>query len=123
VVMLTYSQKRYRESYPKEKESLIKANAALRKKRMLQIIKMQGGKCIRCGYDKCTAALDFHHRDPATKSFNINAGTICKAWNTILAEVQKCDLICSNCHREHHAADWTFVGKGVLAERPKAVDC
>lgn len=60
-----------------------------------------GGKCIHCGYNKCVGALEFHHRDPKQKSFQI-AGSHCRSWQSIQKELDKCDLICSNCHAEKH---------------------
>lgn len=70
-----------------------------------------GGACARCGYDKCIAALHFHHRDPATKLFRL-AGSYMLAWDRLVAEVAKCDLLCANCHaEEHHLEDGkTYAG-------------
>lgn len=59
-----------------------------------------GGKCQICGYNKCSAAFDFHHVDPLGKDFNISAGLT--SWERILPELEKCVLLCSNCHREVH---------------------
>lgn len=67
-----------------------------------------GGKCERCGYDKYVGALEFHHRDPTQKDFSV--GTTSKGWDTIKEEVEKCMLLCANCHREVHAEE-----KGLLA--------
>lgn len=66
------------------------------KKRMVEY---KGGKCTRCGYDRCIAALDFHHIDPKTKKFDVS-GSHCLSWSKIKMELDKCELICSNCHRE-----------------------
>lgn len=63
-------------------------------------IKYLGGKCRLCGYDKCIAALQFHHRDPATKEFTISGRTI--KWDRLKPELDKCDLLCANCHAELH---------------------
>ncbi len=60
-----------------------------------------GGKCIRCGYDKSLRALTFHHRNPAQKSFSI-AKKKCLKWETLKPELDKCDLLCANCHAEQH---------------------
>lgn len=60
-----------------------------------------GGKCIKCGYDKCIWALDFHHRNPEEKEFGI-ASYASRAWYKLKPELDKCDLLCSNCHRELH---------------------
>ncbi len=58
-----------------------------------------GGKCSKCGYKKCLAVLDFHHRDPKTKAFNVSWG-ILYSWERVKAELDKCDLLCKNCHYE-----------------------
>lgn len=60
----------------------------------------KGGKCQNCGYNKCINALDFHHIDPREKDFTIsgNAGK----WEKIKNELDKCVLLCKNCHSEVH---------------------
>lgn len=60
-----------------------------------------GGECKACGYNKCLAALDFHHREPKEKEFSI-AELLTRKWETIKRELDKCDLLCANCHRELH---------------------
>lgn len=67
----------------------------------LRCIEFLGGKCGSCGYSKCPEALDFHHIDPSTKSFAIS-GRLSKRWETIEKELEKCKLLCANCHRETH---------------------
>lgn len=62
----------------------------------------KGGKCEQCGYDKCIAALEFHHLDPLIKEFSISSDGYGKSWEKIKIELDKCDLLCSNCHREKH---------------------
>ena len=64
-----------------------------------------GGKCMKCGYNKCIWALDFHHRDPKEKEFGIGAYNNL-AWFKIMTELDKCDLLCANCHRELHHQNW-----------------
>jgi predicted HNH restriction endonuclease len=59
-----------------------------------------GGKCRICGYDKCTAAYDFHHEDMQAKDFEISSALT--SWERIKPELDKCILLCSNCHREVH---------------------
>jgi hypothetical protein len=59
----------------------------------------KGGKCQRCGYNKCLAALEFHHRDPEIKERLISAN--CRL-EKMKSELDKCDLLCSNCHKEEH---------------------
>ena len=64
-------------------------------------IEYKGGKCLNCGYNKCKRALTFHHRDPTQKDFSLG-GNHCMSWVKIQAELDKCDLLCSNCHMEEH---------------------
>lgn len=55
--------------------------------------------CMDCGYRLHHVALDFDHRDGETKEFTIaQAIGTCK-WERILKEVEKCDVVCANCHR------------------------
>jgi hypothetical protein len=73
-------------------------------------LKMEfGGKCAICGYSKCIAALQFHHRDPKNKSFGISDFLWGKSkgftQQDLEKEILKCDLVCSNCHAEIHYPD------------------
>jgi len=61
-----------------------------------------GGRCLVCGYDRLGSALQFHHVDPSTKAFVVNAG-VGKALETLRAEARKCVLVCANCHVEIEA--------------------
>ena len=64
-------------------------------------IKLMGGRCVRCGYNKCIAAFDFHHPDPAKKEVSLNQFGR-KSFDVLLKEISKCILLCANCHREAH---------------------
>jgi biotin operon repressor len=64
-------------------------------------IEYLGGKCLLCGYDKCMASLEFHHRDPNEKEFTVSHNQS-RSWDKLKKEIDKCDLLCSNCHRELH---------------------
>lgn len=64
-----------------------------------KLIKMKGGRCQECRQTYPYYIYDFHHREPAEKDFAIGGG-IHKPWPEILLEVEKCDLLCANCHRQ-----------------------
>lgn len=68
----------------------------------IQGIKMLGGKCSRCGYDRCVDALEFHHVNPAEKEFKLGSGNT-MSWQEYKRELSKCILVCSNCHKEIHS--------------------
>lgn len=70
-----------------------------RKKVMKMAIEYKGAKCCICGYSKCSRALTFHHVDPTIKKFNISSGTT-KSWEKLRVELDKCVLLCANCHAE-----------------------
>tara|TARA_R110000803_G_scaffold204983_1_gene271343 strand:+ start:36 stop:596 length:561 start_codon:yes stop_codon:yes gene_type:complete len=60
-----------------------------------------GGSCQVCGYNKCDAALEFHHKDPTKKDFSISKHKGVGI-DKIKPELDKCALLCANCHRETH---------------------
>lgn len=74
----------------------------LRRSMKRQAIKLLGGKCSICGYDRCIDALEFHHKDPKQKDFKIGSGNT-MSWKDYKKEAEKCILVCSNCHKEIHS--------------------
>lgn len=72
------------------------------RRRKQRAVDYKGGKCQKCGYSKCLNALEFHHTDPSRKDFTV-AGKR-RPWEDLRIELDKCLLLCSNCHREHHEA-------------------
>lgn len=70
------------------------------KKLKYKAIEYKGGKCCKCGYNKCNRSLDFHHINPSEKDFEIASGS--RNFEKIRAELDKCVLICKNCHGELH---------------------
>jgi DNA replicative helicase MCM subunit Mcm2 (Cdc46/Mcm family) len=90
-------------TYADRREYLIMAVARRRKILRERAVQYKGGKCIHCGYFRCQAALDFHHIDPTQKEFGISMDGITRSWERVQKELDKCVLVCSNCHREIHA--------------------
>lgn len=78
------------------------ATSNFRRNRKANLIKVCGGKCNLCGYDKTNGALEFHHINPEEKSYGLSSTGTCHQLETDLQEVKKCILVCSNCHREIH---------------------
>lgn len=62
----------------------------------------KGGKCQICGYKKCSRALSFHHLNPKKKDFTISAKGLTRSWAKLQEEIDKCILLCANCHMEVH---------------------
>lgn len=55
--------------------------------------------CERCGWRENAVGLDFDHLDPADKTSNISKLLRHAPWGVVLAELEKCRVLCSNCHR------------------------
>lgn len=64
-------------------------------------VEYMGGKCSKCGYNESIAALEFHHINPKEKEFAISSAYN-KSWDRIKHELDKCIMLCANCHRELH---------------------
>ena len=90
-------------TYQDRKDYLIKAVYARRKKVRCMAVAYKGGRCEQCGYNRCVDALEFHHRDPAQKDFSISAKGYTRSWSKVKVELDKCSVLCANCHRELHA--------------------
>jgi hypothetical protein len=67
-----------------------------------KMIEYKGGCCVRCGYKKYQGALDFHHLDPNEKDFNLSHLRRYSFDDRVKKELDKCILVCANCHREVH---------------------
>jgi len=79
-----------------------KSNVTTHRQRMKRkLVEYFGGECVRCGYSKTYAALQFHHHND-DKDFGVAAKGITLSWDRALAEASKCQLICANCHAEEH---------------------
>lgn len=102
-------------------------NTQRRHDRLVKIneYKLQRG-CIDCGYAENAVALDFDHRDPELKDKRL-AIMLTYAWARIVAELDKCDIRCANCHRiktfnlgqsqyRRKPATETVLGDGLLDE-------
>lgn len=71
----------------------------------IKAVEYKGGKCNKCGYNKCLGAMEFHHLDPKEKDFSIGNKGYTRSWDKVKEELDKCVLLCANCHREEHNKD------------------
>jgi 5-methylcytosine-specific restriction endonuclease McrA len=85
----------------RRRESWVRYSQRRRIRIKAELVTSMGGRCEDCGYDRSVWALDFHHRDPATKEFALGGflGSIDRARR----ESEKCILVCANCHRIRHS--------------------
>ena len=75
-----------------------KKNAAAKK---LKMIEHKGGVCYKCKGIFHPAVFELHHRDPKEKDIQPRSMQYWK-WERIIPELDKCDLLCANCHRLTH---------------------
>lgn len=78
----------------------------------LAAVQLLGGKCVRCGWSGSIYGFQFHHIDPSKKSFTIGQVNN-KSWVVIKKELEKCELLCANCHQIEHSGDKdaAFIGE------------
>jgi len=65
------------------------------------LLNMFGNKCACCGYEGSPSSMHFHHRNPEEKTASISQ-LLGGKWIKVLKEAEKCILLCSRCHAEHH---------------------
>ena len=102
---LRIRQKRANDKFYGLNSKKIYARKKKRRHRMKEeLIFLKGGKCELCGYGKCISALEFHHNGQGKDG---HLSTIIKnaSKQKALKEVEKCILLCANCHREAHHKD------------------
>lgn len=88
--------------YYRCKKCRAEAVTEARRRRKKLLVELAGGKCEKCGYCKSVAALQFHHKDPNTKLFGIGASGVTRGIEEQKREIEKCLLLCANCHAEVH---------------------
>jgi transcriptional regulator with XRE-family HTH domain len=74
--------------------------SAWRRRVKRTLVEEAGGKCQACGYNRCAAALQFHHLNPMEKVFNLSHDSVARSIARARAEAAKCLLLCANCHAE-----------------------
>ena len=101
-----------RMKHPKSKRDTINRYSIKRRLELKRkCVEYKGGSC-KCGYNKCLSAMEFHHRNQNEKDFPVSLMMRASIpWEKIREELDKCDLVCANCHREKH--------EEILAEKYK----
>ena len=108
----TYSKTARKKGYRKKLcNSCSTANS--RRKRKKRAVDYKGGKCEICGYKKCIQGIHFHHRDPEHKDFGFSAKGLTRSWEKQKRELDKCAILCANCHAEVHAGIASVAHVGV----------
>lgn len=100
--VLKYVDTRKRTKLSEEEKKKKNSNGVIwyRKRLKQKAIEYKGGMCECCGYDRTIEALEFHHKNPKEKDFSPSGLSI--SWERMKNEIDKCILVCANCHREIH---------------------
>lgn len=94
--------KKYMKGWYAKNKTKHQAMVARRHEKLIQLIKSKRKQCILCP-ENHPSCLDFHHRDPESKEIEMSRlGTQGWSMKRILAEIEKCDVMCANCHRKEH---------------------
>lgn len=89
-----------RQHYLNNKGMYLTKNRATRKRLSALLRELKSEPCMDCGVAYPYYVMDFDHRDPETKKYQPNRLTSVASEKKLLDEVAKCDVVCSNCHRE-----------------------
>jgi DNA invertase Pin-like site-specific DNA recombinase len=92
--------KQSKKTFNEVKNSKVKAVISWRKRKKKELVEYKGGCCEKCGYNKSIEVLQFHHLDPNEKDFTISGKSY--SIERLKKEVDKCILVCANCHIEIH---------------------
>lgn len=96
-----YHRQKSKEHYAKYKMKYDERNAKQRERTINIFREAKKNGCILCP-EREFCALDFHHLDPNEKDFLLGEMRG-KNDSLVWKEIEKCVVLCSNCHRKHHA--------------------
>lgn len=66
------------------------------------LIGLKDNECFGCHNTYPHYMYDFHHVDPSTKKFKLSGNGLNRKWDLVLEEIEKCVMLCPNCHRIAH---------------------
>jgi hypothetical protein len=87
--------------YAANKQKVLEKQKETKRQRKNQAIEYLGGKCNHCQLSYHPAVFEFHHKNPAEKERDPSK-MLNSSWDRLKAELDKCELLCANCHRLVH---------------------
>lgn len=96
------SRQYYKDNKDKHKQATIERSRIIRRRNAAFIQSYKSGLSCKYCSESESCCLDFHHRDPDMKISIVSRMTD-RSLLRIIEEIEKCDLVCSNCHRKIHA--------------------
>jgi hypothetical protein len=89
-----------RKHYENNKEQYYRRNREKKDAMRAHLRTVKDVPCMDCGMKYPYYVMDLDHREPSKKSGNINTIMTKGSWKKFLVEIDKCDVVCANCHRE-----------------------
>lgn len=86
--------------YYANKDQYLQRNREKRERLREWVSEYKARPCADCGVQYPPYVMDFDHLDPTTKKDVVGRIIMMGSWKQLLAEVEKCDVVCANCHRE-----------------------
>ncbi len=99
--------KNYYKTTNKERKRLYTKNRAAAQEIRMLIAEKKSVPCMDCGQTYPTYVMDFDHRNPKDKSFMISSSVRARSIELVRKEIEKCDVVCANCHRIRTHSDST----------------
>lgn len=88
-----------------------------------KMVEYKGSKCSQCDYNKpFLSVYHFHHIDPSQKKFSLSSKGCSRGWSKIIDELDKCILLCANCHSELHEKEFTESRQNDFIDYQKILD-
>ena len=99
-----------KERYKRTRERDLARKKRVREERLTDLYEMNGNKCADCGKQSTKLGFfDFHHIDPKAKEASISALLSSASMEKVLTELDKCAMLCPNCHRLRHIETGHYV--------------
>lgn len=94
----TYFRNRRREWYLRNRETELERMRTRQRSAKIEAVELKGGACMDCGFRGDPVCFHFDHRDPHSKTAGVSVLLGSANHMALLAELEKCDLVCANCH-------------------------
>jgi len=89
--------------YEENKQVYLDRNKRLYEEKRARLTELKNAPCADCGLRYPPFVMDFDHREDVEKLGNVGALLRKWSWKRLLTEIEKCDIVCANCHRVRSA--------------------
>jgi hypothetical protein len=101
-------RERYYKNHERYRKSHNTSRSRIREENARKVFEyLSDHSCVNCG-EPDPIVLEFDHRDKSDKIENISNLILDSSWTRIEKEIEKCDVLCANCHRRKSAAQFGY---------------